>query len=167
MSRGFVKEGDQEEVPMVPPRAYIPDGVPNYVTRNGMNELLEEKQRLIEERENHNSINENERRIAVNHINARLILLNNRIDGAIIVNHGEKATAEVKFGAVVTLRTPGSEKLQTFRIVGVDEADISKGKISFISPLAKVLINKKKGDKTILKLAKEDKIFEIVNISYQ
>lgn len=166
MSRGFVKEGDQEEVPMVPPRAYIPEGVPNYVTQNGMNELMEEKQSLIAERESLTSINENERRIAVNHINARLILLNKRIDGAVIVNHGEKTTNEVKFGAVVTLQTPGSDKLQTFRIVGVDEADISKGKISFISPLAKALINKKKGDKAILKLAKEDRVFEILEIAY-
>jgi len=40
MSRGFVKEDDQEEVPMVPPRAYLPQGVPNYVSPSGMNELL-------------------------------------------------------------------------------------------------------------------------------
>ena len=33
MSRGFVKEDDQEEVPIVPQRAYLPEGVPNFVTR--------------------------------------------------------------------------------------------------------------------------------------
>ena len=49
MSRGFVKEEDQEEIPMVPPRADLPEGVTNYVTRAGMNELLEEKQALINE----------------------------------------------------------------------------------------------------------------------
>jgi transcription elongation factor GreB len=39
MSRGFVREEDQEEVPIVPPRAYLPPGVPNYVTRSGMDAL--------------------------------------------------------------------------------------------------------------------------------
>ena len=47
MSRGFVKGDDQEEVPMVPQRAYLPDGVPNFVTRNGMEQLLAEKEALI------------------------------------------------------------------------------------------------------------------------
>lgn len=44
MSRGFVKENDQEEIPMVPPRADLPEGVANYVTHAGMNALLAEKQ---------------------------------------------------------------------------------------------------------------------------
>lgn len=43
MSRGFVKEGDQEDIPIVPPRAYLPDGTINYVTQAGMNELLAEQ----------------------------------------------------------------------------------------------------------------------------
>ncbi len=47
MSRGFVKEDDQEENPIVPPRADLPDGVANYVTRVGMDELLAEKQMLV------------------------------------------------------------------------------------------------------------------------
>ena len=52
MSRGFVKEDDQEEIPIVPPRADLPEGVTNYVTQIGMDELLEEKQSLIDEKEN-------------------------------------------------------------------------------------------------------------------
>ncbi|MCK7541717.1 MAG: hypothetical protein MZV63_67930 [Marinilabiliales bacterium] len=43
MSRGFVKEDDQEEVPMVPQRAHLPDGVTNFVTRTGMDLLLAER----------------------------------------------------------------------------------------------------------------------------
>jgi transcription elongation factor GreB len=42
MSRGFVKEDDQEETPIVPPRADLPEGVVNYVTQGGMGELLNE-----------------------------------------------------------------------------------------------------------------------------
>ena len=44
MSRGFVKEDDQEEVPIVPQRAYFPEGIPNFVTLAGMDQLLAEKQ---------------------------------------------------------------------------------------------------------------------------
>lgn len=47
MSRGFIKEDDQEEVPMVPPRAFLPAGVPNFVTPFGMKQLLEEQHLLL------------------------------------------------------------------------------------------------------------------------
>ncbi|HCX99708.1 MAG TPA: transcription elongation factor GreA, partial [Bacteroidales bacterium] len=46
MSRGFIKEDDQEEIPLVPPRAHLPEGVINYVTQVGMDELLDERQKL-------------------------------------------------------------------------------------------------------------------------
>jgi len=166
MSRGFVKEDDQEEIPIVPPRADLPEGVTNYVTQVGMNELLAEKQMLVNEKENLDSSNENEKRIALNHINAKLQLLNNRIIEAKIVNLNEQPQNEIRFGAVITLKIEATKNIQTFQIVGVDEADISKGKISFISPIAKVLINKKIGDKAILKRAKENIVFEIMDIAY-
>jgi transcription elongation factor GreB len=166
MSRGFVKEDDQEEVPIVPQRAYLPEGVTNFVTPFGMNQLLAEKQILVNEKNNLNNANENEKRIALNYINARLQLLNNRIVEAKIVNLNEQSQNEIRFGAIITLKIDASKNIQTFQIVGVDEADISKGKISFISPIAKVLINKKIGDKVILKQARKDIVFEIIDISY-
>ena len=132
MSRGFVKEDDQEEVPIVPQRAHLPEGVTNFVTPFGMNQLLAEKQVLVNEKNNLNNNNEN----------------------------------EIRFGATITLRIEASRNIQTFQIVGVDEANISKGKVSFISPIAKVSINKKIGDKVILKQAKKDIVFEIIDISY-
>jgi len=167
LSRGFVKEDDQEEIPIVPPRADLPAGVTNYVTQVGMDELLAEKQTLVNEKENLDSVNENEKRIALNHINAKLQLLNNRIVTAKIINMNEQPQNEIRFGASITLKIEANNSIQTFQIVGVDEADISKGKISFISPIAKVLINKKIGDKAILKRAREDSVFEIMDISYR
>jgi len=166
MSRGFVKEDDQEEIPMVPPRADLPEGVANYVTQTGMNELLAEKEMLAHEREQVDNTNENEKRIALNHINAKLQLLNNRIATARIVNLNEQTPDEIRFGAVIKLKSAANNKIQGFQIVGVDEADFSKGKISFTSPLAKVLLNKKAGDKAILKRGQEDLVFEIMDISY-
>ncbi len=165
MSRGFVKEDDQEEVPMVPERAYLPEGVINFVTPNGMNQLLDERQMLTDEKNNLNS-NDNEKRIALNFINAKLQLLNNRIAQAKVIDLTGQPHNEIRFGASVTLKNEASGKTQTFQIVGVDEADISQGKVSFISPIARVLINKKTGDKVVLKQAGKDIIFEIINISY-
>jgi len=166
MSRGFVKEDDQEEVPIVPQRAYLPEGVTNFVTPFGMDQLLAEKQMLVNEKNNLNNANENEKRIELNYINAKLQLLNNRIVEAKIVNLKEQPQNEIRFGAMITLKIEASKNIQTFQIVGVDEADISKGKVSFISPIAKVLINKKIGDEVILKQAKKDIVFEIIDISY-
>jgi transcription elongation factor GreB len=167
MSRGFVKEDDQEEVPIVPQRAYLPEGVTNFVTQAGMDQLLAEEQMLINEKENLSNTNENEKRIALNYINAKLQLLNNRISEAKIVDLKEEPQNEIRFGAIVTLKTEVSDKIQIFQIAGVDEADIAKGKISFLSPLAKAMINKKVGDKISLKRYREDFVFEIMDIAYR
>ncbi|SDE49075.1 transcription elongation factor GreB [Pricia antarctica] len=166
MSRGFVKEDDQEEVPMVPPRADLPAGVTNYVTPKGMEALTDEKTLLIKEREALDTANENERRIALNHINAKLQLLNTRILSAKVVHLNIQPKDEVRFGAFVTLKIGTTNKIEKYQITGVDEADISKGKISFVSPIAKLLTNKKVGEKVTLKLAKEYRLFEVMDIAY-
>ena len=167
MSRGFVKEDDQEEVPIVPQRAYLPEGVTNFVTPAGIDQLLAEKQMLINEKDNLNSASENEKRIATNYINAKLQLLNNRIAIAKVVDLKDQPQNEIRFGATVTLKTRVSDDIRVFQIVGVDEADVAKGKVSFISPLAKALINKKVGDRITLKREREDIVFEIMDISYR
>jgi len=166
MSRGFVKEDDQEEIPMVPPRANLPDGVTNYVTPAGMRDLLAEKQKLTDEKNQLEGNNENERRIALNFINSKLHLLNNRIDEAKIIQLHEQPQLEIRFGATIKLKALANQRIQTFQIVGVDEASITKGKISFLSPLAKVLLNKKIGEKAVLKREKDETVFEILDINY-
>jgi transcription elongation factor GreB len=167
MSRGFVKEGDQEEVPLVPPRADLPAGEANYVTQVGLDALLAEKKEMLREITLLDNINENEHRIALNHINARLLLLTERIATAKIVDVNEQPRDEVRFGATVTLQIDKSSKLQKFQIVGVDEADITKGKIAFVAPVARLLMEKKVGDEAILKLARDNRVFKIVAIGYE
>jgi transcription elongation factor GreB len=164
MSRGFVKEDDQEEVPMVAPRAYLPPGVPNYVTRAGLDALLAEREAMVKEKEELNISSEKERRIAVNHIHARMKLLDERIAGARLMLPANPPPAEIRFGAIVTIRPSGSNEIQKVQIVGVDQADVANGKISFISPLAKALINKKAGEKAVLKLPREERVFEILEV---
>lgn len=167
MSRGFVKEDDQEEVPFVAPRAFLPAGVTNYVTEEGMQALLEEREALNSGKQQFESHNETDRRIAVNHINAKLVLLEERIRSARVIKPGEQPQDEVRFGATVTLRTQSTGELQTLRITGVDEADMSKGKLSFLSPLAKALINHKKGDVIRFKRAKDEVMLEVISINYK
>src|SRR4030065_1690951 len=131
-----------------------------------MGQLLAEKQMLIDEKDNLSNTSENEKRIALNFINAKLQLLNNRIAEARIINPNGQPQDEIRFGAQVTLKTEVSGKIQIFQIVGVDEADVAKRMISFISPLAKALINRKAGDKVTLKRDGGDTVFEILEIGY-
>ncbi|MFZ4582668.1 MAG: GreA/GreB family elongation factor [Paludibacter sp.] len=119
---------------MVPPRANLPDGVTNYVTPNGMQELLAEQQQLIYEKDHPYTTNENERRIASNFINAKLTLLNQRIGSAKVISPEEQPQHEVRFGAKVSLKSLSDGRVQVFQIVGVDEASITKGKLSCLSP---------------------------------
>lgn len=166
MSRGFVNEDDQEEIPILTPRADLPKGVTNYVTQAGWDELMNEQQMLIDENEQLDSVNEDENRIATNHINAKLNLLNDRIATAKIVDLSQQPQNEVRFGATITFKINNAPKLHHYQIVGVDEADLAKGKISFISPIAKILTGKKVGEKAILQLAQEERVFEVMAISY-
>lgn len=166
MSRGFVKEDDQEEIPFVAARAYLPPNATNFVTPTGLEKLLAEKQAFVQEKENLIIPDENERRIAINYINAKLNLLNERIATAKVVELSTQPKKEVRFGAKITLKVNEEKVLQNYQIVGVDEADIADGKISFISPIARILTNKKVGDTAVLKLPNEERIFKIIAVSY-
>ena len=140
MSRGFIKEGDQEEIPRVPMRAYLPEGVPNYVTKEGLEALKKELKDLEAER-----VKAGDNYIMVNFIDASIKLLVDRINSAVEVDLSKSNKETVSFGAWV--RYNG----RVVRIVGVDEADVNKGLISFISPIAKSLIGKKAGNVIELK----------------
>ena len=140
MSRGFIKEGDQEAIPMVPPRAYLPEGVPNYVTKEGLAALNGELESLKAELA---KVGDNY--IMGNFIEAKMKLLIDRISSAVEVDLSKANKVVVSFGAWV--RYNG----RTVRIVGVDEADVNKGLLSFTSPLAKSLMGKKAGDVIELK----------------
>ncbi|MEB8329065.1 GreA/GreB family elongation factor [Flavobacteriaceae bacterium KMM 6897] len=166
MSRAFVKEDDQEEIPKISPRAHLPAGETNHVTPIGLQNLLDERELLLEERRKVDIDDANERRIALLVLNGKLQLLNDRIHSARPIDLGSQEKESVRFGAKVLLKINGTEKLQTLQIVGVDEADISKGKIAFTAPLAKILNHKKVGEKATLKLENGDRVFEILKIEY-
>jgi transcription elongation GreA/GreB family factor len=61
------------------------------------------------------------------------------------VQAGDPASVSVQFGSTVTI-VRDDERVQTYRIVGEDEADPAQGSISYISPLAQALMGKVIGD---------------------
>ena len=156
MSRGFVKEGDQEEVPMVLPRAFLPSGTPNYVTPEGLKRLQDEMESLKKEWTDAGS-----NYVTKNYLDAKMRLLSERINSAVLIDNTKANPDVVSFGMYVKYND------KVIRIVGVDEADASKGLISFISPIAKALIGKKKGDKFEIKVPRGTEIVEIQEISLQ
>lgn len=164
MSRAFVNEDDQRETPFVPPRADLPDGFPNYVTPSGMEALLSEKEQLLTERNFLSTADAHDKLTEVSILNIRIQMLENRISSAQVIDSDEIKPDKVHFGSVVKLEISGDKKLQTFQIVGVDEADLKKGKIAFTSPIARLLMNKAVGESVHLKLGKGERVFKIMGI---
>ncbi|WP_372919106.1 GreA/GreB family elongation factor [Salegentibacter sp.] len=166
MSRGFVKEEDQEEAPIIPPRAALPEGATNYVTPEGLELLQKEKEELEEERISIKIKDEAESRRAKAVVDGKLKLLNDRIASARVLDPQTQAKDEVRFGAKVKFKHTESGQVQEFRIVGVDEADVNEKKIAFIAPIAKAVTGKKKGETVAFKLGQETRNLEILEISY-
>jgi len=164
MSRGFVKEDDQEETPIIPPRAALPEGAINYVTPHGMDLLLTERQQLEEERANLDVQEEQQRRRDLAIINGKLILLQERIASARILDPLEQPKEEVRFGATVTFKM--NNQIQKFKIVGVDEADVQSQKIAFVAPIARAVTGKKIGEEIDFTLGNEHRQLKILEILY-
>ncbi|GAB2769740.1 GreA/GreB family elongation factor [Salinimicrobium soli] len=167
MSRGFVKEEDQEEAPFIPPRAALPAGVNNYVTPVGFQKLKQEKEELEKEWAGREKSSDKDRRIARAVVDGKLSLLNERINSARILDPSEQPPGEVRFGAHVKIRDQKSKKLQEFQIVGVDEANIKDQKIAFVAPIAKAITGKKVGEVAEFKLGAEIRHLDILEISYK
>ncbi|MFO7745870.1 MAG: GreA/GreB family elongation factor [Psychroflexus sp.] len=164
MSRGFVKESDQEEPIVVPPRASLPENETNYVTPRGKEILNEEKVSLEKQRVELDAKDETERRRELSLIDGKLKLLTERLKTAQIIEPKNQNQNEVRFGAKVKFKMNGN--IQEFKIVGVDEANVKQKKIAFTSPLAKAMTSKKEGDKFDFKLGEEIRPIEIISIKY-
>lgn len=166
MSRGFVKEEDQEEPIVVPPRAAIPEGVTNYVTPFGLEQLKEEMKSLEHERATVVAENDTEKRRAQSLIDGKMNLLAERIQTARLLDPKDQPKDEIRFGAAVKLKNKNARQIQEFQIVGVDEADIKKMKIAFVAPIAKAITGAKVGDEVDFKLGNEVRKLEILEINY-
>jgi len=163
VSRAFVKE-DTEAAPVVPRRAPLPDGVRNYVTPRGLQLLRTELDTL---RAEHAAREAAETAPAGELVafRARIAELETRLASAELVDPTDGAPDVVRFGARVTVRA-SDETERTFRIVGVDEADASSGRVAFVAPLARAVIGKRVGDVATSRTPRGEEEMEIVAIDY-
>ena len=75
-------------------------------------------------------------------------------------------TGRVVFGATVELADLGGGPAAIYQIVGEDEADISAGRISIRSPIARALIGKTQGDVVEVSAPGKNRSYEIVSVRY-
>ena len=171
MSRGFVKEDDAQTPPIIPPRAALPMGTPNYVTPRGLALLRAELMALEAERAaaeaNHD--NDTDRTHQLSFHNGRLALLTERLSSAKVINMAAQPPREIRFGATVTLRTVSGGPVgfeRHFTIVGVDEASIAAGRLAFVAPLARAVQGAKLGQAVTLRLGAPEEVVEVMAITY-
>jgi transcription elongation GreA/GreB family factor len=138
VSRAFVRETDEtfESLPDRPVSAHQ-----NLVTPEGLVQIEAMLARLREERAGAQMTND---RAAHARIDRDLRYWTSRHFTAQVVRP-PKDTAEVHFGCTVTIKRD-DERRVIYRIVGEDEADPSRGTVSYISPLARALMGKQVGD---------------------
>jgi transcription elongation factor GreB len=98
--------------------------------------------------------------------NWRIFQLEQNLERIEIVSPPAKASDRVTFGATVTVRDVSGEQ-STYRIVGADETDFARGWISWMSPVAKALINARAGETVRLDLPSGEDRLQIVSISYE
>ncbi len=166
MSRAFVNEDDQEEAPVIPQRANLPEGTINYVTPFGIEQLKLERKELEMEIATLTSENETERRREMTVLQGKAGLLKERIASARVLDPNEQPQDEVRFGCTVSFRNLATKSFQKFTIVGVDEADLKKNKISFLAPIAIAITGAKIGEQVEFKLGAEVRLLEILKIEY-
>jgi transcription elongation factor GreB len=102
-------------------------------------------------------------------IDSRIRFLGKRIDSAEVVDPAAPrslaAAARIFFGATVTYRD-GAGREHLVRIVGVDEIDLPRRYISWMSPLARALMKSSAGDRVVLRAPKKTEQLEILDVEY-
>lgn len=178
MNKAFTKETDQE--PEEPERK--PDTGVNYVTPAGLAALQNElKQLMFDERpkvvetvrwaagngdrsENGDYIYGKKR---LREIDRRVRYLTKRLDNAKVVDPAlQKNLTKVFFGATVTYVDEEGKKA-IVKIVGVDEADLNVGKISWTSPVAKALMKAEAGDSVRIKTPEKEVTIMVKDVKYE
>lgn len=181
MSKAFTKETETEdELPDEPPA--LPEGVKNYMTPQGFQLMQDELRRLVREerpkvvevvswaagngdRSENGDYIYGKRRLR--EIDRRIRFLTNRLEAAEVVDPTrQKDLDRVYFGATVTYATSrGVEK--TVTIVGIDEADLERGQVSWVSPIARALHKAGEGDIVELRTPGGIEPIEVISIRYR
>lgn len=99
-------------------------------------------------------------------IEGRLAEIEDIISRAEVIDPSKLTGSTVRFGARVNLVDEETEEENTFQIVGSHEADVSKGRISVTSPLARALIGKQKGDIVEVNAPSGPRSYEILGVRF-
>ena len=181
MSKAFVKEADQEDAEPLDAVPAIPAGVKNYMTPEGYRRMQDQLRRLARDErpkvvetvawaagngdrsENGDYIYGKKR---LREIDSRIRFLTRRLESAEIVDPAQQKNRDrVFFGATVTYENSrGDEK--TVTIVGIDETDLDRGFISWVSPVARALLKARQGDIVELRTPAGVEPIEIIEIRY-
>ncbi len=165
MSRAFLNEDQFEQAgDDLVERPVSPH--PNYVTPRGLRLLQEEAARLEALRQ----------QLAANaddpfaaqkkaEVERDLRYYAARVESAITIDPATQPPDEVRFGAIVSLQD-GHGEPHAYAIVGEDEADAARNRVSWVSPLARALIGHKVGDSVTWRRPAGDMALEITGIRY-
>ena len=100
-------------------------------------------------------------------IDRRIYFLTKRLEDAVVVDpETREETDQVFFGATVTYADEDGKETK-IAIVGVDEVDMDKGHVSWISPIAKALIKAREGDTVKLRTPTDIQEIDILSVTYQ
>jgi transcription elongation factor GreA len=152
------------------------------ITIEGKKTLEEELKRLltvdrpaviqaIEEARAHGDLKENAEYAAAKEkqgfIEGRIQYISHMVASAQVIDTAQITVAHIVFGALVVLEDTNSGQKVKYKIVGVDEADVTKSKISIGSPIARALIGKKAGDEVKVVTPRGDVTYEVQSIEYR
>jgi len=168
VSKGFTKDDATDEPLVVPSRAPLPEGTPNYVTPRGLALLQDELGELAAQRARAQAKaaegDADASRLAAV-LATRAGELEVRIGAAALVDPKGQPHGEARFGATVTVRAESGET-RRYHIVGVDEASVADGRIAFTSPLARALSGKQIGDTATVRTPRGQEDLEVIEVSY-
>lgn len=181
MNKAFTKESDQDDEEDGGQPAGLPPGTRNYMTKRGFQMLKTELDHLLRterpevvkvvswaasngDRSENGDYIYGKRRLR--EIDRRIRFLIKRLESATVVDPAEQEnTEQVFFGATVRVCDEEGEEAE-YQIVGVDEANASEGRISWISPMARSLLKAREGDTVKLVTPAGLRELDILSVSY-
>lgn len=98
-------------------------------------------------------------------LEAQIAELQHTLDNAEVVDDASISVDEIGMSSVIKIRRVGSDKIETFTIVGTNHANVKEGKISDESPIGKAALHKKVGDIFTVDAPAGELKFEVLEIS--
>lgn len=168
MSKAFTRESDDASGDEIAPlRSHVPPGVKRYITKEGADRFRQQATILMDKKRallTGDSSGSADTTVTVRQIDAAIQKIQ-RVMDSVIVAGPPTAADKVGFGAFVRITDNQGEE-ETYRIVGPDEAEPGKGRISSISPLAQALLNSRVGDTVRFSSPAGEQELTILDVGY-